>query len=439
MTNTFFLGRANDGAHAFKAPNVAIPSFAITPKDKKILRELAKQYAELVAKDVNRERIQRIRAMHSLNPVRPPVWIDEIPWHEMDIDRQLQLRCESNEAQILEQFFRRILFRWKYFQVDMVVEDAVYLMKTYTHSGIGIEIKEEVLSTDMENAIVSHNYEDQLDTEDKVDNLKIPVIQAQPEMDRKNLEFLSEIVDDIIPVRLRGHGMYYTPWDAMSEFRNVTNCLEDLSERPELIHKTIKKLNEIGMSVYTQMEEQGLLDYNMQSLHCTPPYTDDLPAKDYDGGKIRLKDVWFRGHAQMLVMVSPAMRDEFDLQYLRPLMEKCGLAYYGCCEPLDKFIPYLKKVPNMRKIGASPWADIRSTAEQVGGAYVVAKKPNPANMVEFNPDIIRKEISETVKVCLENKCPYEFVLKDISTVERKPMNLSKWAETVTQVIDGYYR
>jgi hypothetical protein len=133
------------------------------------------------------------------------------------------------------------------------------------------------------------------------------------------------------------------------------------------------------------------------------------------------------------------MQDEYDLQYMRELMDKCAISYYGCCEPLDRFIPYLKKVPNLRKIGVSPWANVRSSAEQIGGNYVLARKPNPANVAGiFNPEAVKKEITETVECCIENKCPYEFVLKDISTVSYKPQNLIDWNNTVMSVIDSFY-
>jgi hypothetical protein len=214
----------------------------------------------------------------------------------------------------------------------------------------------------------------------------------------------------------------------------------DMISNPGLIHKTIAKFTEIYTAIFTQMEAQGLLDYNIPTLHCTPPYTDDIPARDYDGGRSRFKDVWFRGMAQLFSSVSPEMQDEFDLQYMRALMDKCALSYYGCCEPLDRFIPFLKKVPNMRKIGISPWADVRSSAEQIGGAYVFARKPNPANVArDFSKEAVEKEIIETIEACMENKCPYEFVLKGISTVNFNPGNLINWASTVTETIDRYYR
>jgi hypothetical protein len=411
----------------------------ISPRDRAVLRELAKKQAEIAALDVNRERKRRIREMHALKPIRPPVWIDEIPWFEMDIDGELALRCESKEGRALEQHFRCVLFRWKYFQADMVVEDTFYVGKACAVSGIGLEVREQTLATDARNGIVSHHYEDLLDTEDKVEALLLPQVRADPEADKRNLEMTRELLDGIMPVALRGHGVYYAPWDQIARYRGVENCLVDMVERPEFIHKIMEKFTEIYRSQYMQMEALGLLDFNLSSLHCTPPYTDECPAKDYAGGPARLKDIWFRGMAQLFSAASPAMQDEFDLQYMKPFMEKCALSYYGCCEPLDKFIPWLKKISNMRKIGVSPWADVRSSAEQIGGDYVLARKPNPAHVAGvFDEERVRKEIKETVEACRENNCPYEFVLKDISTVTYRPRNLIAWTKTVMEVIDQYY-
>jgi hypothetical protein len=393
----------------------------------------------LAADDVNRQRIKRSRDLHNLKPVRPLVWIDEIPWHEMDIKGELILHCESEQARQIEQHFRRVLYRWKYIQADMVVEDTFYVEKSFTDSGIGISVNEKTIATDTANYIVSHKYEDQLDSEDKIEAIKMPIIQANPDLDEKALENANNILDGILPVKLRGHEVYFAPWDYIARFRGVENCLVDMIENPQLIHKTIAKFTKAYLTKYTQMEEQGLLDYNQPSLHCTPPYADGIPASDHDGGKVRFKDMWFRGMAQLFSCASPAMQDEFDLQYMRGIMDKFALSYYGCCEPLDKFIPYLKKIPNMRKIGISAWADVRSSAEQIGSDYVFAYKPNPAYVAgEFNKNAVEKEIIFVLEECVKNKCPLEFVLKDISTVNYNPYNLINWTKTVLELVDRYY-
>ena len=88
-----------------------------------ILRELAKEYAEVAALDIHQESIKRMRGNNDLKPGRPPVLIDEVPWHEMDIDGQLINRCQNDFARNMETFFRKRLFQWKYFPGDMVVEN----------------------------------------------------------------------------------------------------------------------------------------------------------------------------------------------------------------------------------------------------------------------------------------------------------------------------
>ena len=408
-------------------------------KDKAILRELAKRHMELAAADANKDRVKRIKNINSLRPDRPVVWIDEIPWHEMDIGNALTLQCTGEEAQHIERYFRRVQYRWKYIQADMVVEDTYYIHKHFTSTGIGVEISEDTISFDSNNHIISHHYKNQLSTEDEVEKLKTPVITADPDTDRQNLEYIGELLDGIMPVKLRGYNVGFTGWDTIIRLCGVNNMFVGLYDNPELMHKITAKFAESELSKMLQMQEQGLLDFNIASLHCTPPYVDGLPADDYDGGKVRLKDVWYRGTAQPFASVSPEMHEEFELQYAKKLMEKCGLVYYGCCEPLCNKIYLLKKIPNMRKIGVTPWADKQKNAEQIGGGYVYAYKPNPALVAgNFNPDAVCREIGDVLETCLLHKCPAEFVLKDISTVSYKPQNLVDWNNVVQKTIDKYY-
>jgi hypothetical protein len=185
------------------------------------------------------------------------------------------------------------------------------------------------------------------------------------------------------------------------------------------------------------LEAHGLLSPPCPTLHGTPGSV-TLPTEP-DPGHYACKDIWFRTMAQMFNVVSPEVHDEFDIQYSIPLASRCAYTYYGCCEPLHDRIDKLQQYPNLRKIGVSPWADLEQSAEIIGGKYVFSRKPNPANVADVtDPDVIRKEITETVKVCQKYGCPAEFVLKDISTVSHRPENLIVWAETVSEVLDRYY-
>jgi len=82
---------------------------------------------------------------------------------------------------------------------------------------------------------------------------------------------------------------------------------------------------------------------------------------------------------------------------------------------------------------------VQQTAESLGGDYVLSRKPNPANVANVtDPDVIRREITETVEAAQKFGCPFDYSLKDISTVNYRPQNLMVWAEVVSDVLDGYY-
>ena len=99
----------------------------------------------------------------------------------------------------------------------------------------------------------------------------------------------------------------------------------------------------------------------------------------------------------------------------------------------------LKQYKNLRKIGVSPWADVEKSAEAIGGNYVMSRKPNPAFVSkELNEEVVRKEIEDTVKLCVKYGCPCDITLKDISTVSYRPQNLMKWSAIASDVLDRYF-
>ena len=104
----------------------------VTNKDSDILRELAVEVAEIAALPVQRETIALWRALNRLQPVRPMVMIDQIPWHEMNVEGELSLQTESDFCGSVEIDLRRTLYAWKHMPVDMVVEPVVRAQKSST-------------------------------------------------------------------------------------------------------------------------------------------------------------------------------------------------------------------------------------------------------------------------------------------------------------------
>jgi hypothetical protein len=70
---------------------------------------------------------------------------------------------------------------------------------------------------------------------------------------------------------------------------------------------------------------------------------------------------------------------------------------------------------------------------------VAAVKPNPAHVATVvDPAVVRAEIEKYVKTAQKYGTPFDYVLKDISTVGFRPQNLMVWSKTVSDVLDEYY-
>lgn len=402
-----------------------------------IVRELAKRYMEIAVSDRHVRMRRRFKDSNDLKIVRPPLIMEEIPWHEMNMDGELDCVCTDEYLRRMESFLRVQLFREKHFRCDNFIEPVWVVNKSFSNSGIGFEIEEKQLAVDSANNIVSHEYYDVLADESSLERYHDPVITAHPETDAENVAMAEEILNGIMPVELRGAGIYYPPWDRIAMLRGVEPILTDIYDRPEYLHKIMTLFTRAMECEMDQMNALGLYDPRRLDLHCTPNQVtmDHEPDPEH----YTCRDVWFRTMAQMFSAVSPAAHEEFDISYSVPLAKRCAFTYYGCCEALHDRIDKLKLYPNLRKIGVSPWADTERSAEAIGRDYVLSRKPNPANVaVTADPDKIRKEIEETVRLCLKYGCPCDITLKDISTVSYKPQNLIIWTETASAVLDEYY-
>jgi hypothetical protein len=408
-------------------------------KDRGILRSLAERYSEIANLDIQKERIDRYYKTISMEEVRPVVLVYEVPWGEIK-DDELVCRCENQELRWLEWQLRVSLYQWDHFQADYVIPPVFRVGKRIQSSGIGMAVQEDLMGGDTGTYIVSHRYKDQLDTEEDLEKLKIPVITYDKENTEKTAELVSDVFSGLLPVEVVGTTFGYSIWDHVYQLRGVEKFFMDFATRPDFMHKTARKFTDIGVAIARQYQELDLLDPNPITLHCTPACAKELPAVDFSG-KVRLKDAWGRGSAQIFSSVSPSMHDEFELAYSQEFFGECGLLYYGCCEPLDLKIDILRnRFKNLRKVSITPWADPEVAARNIGRDYVFAAKPNPAfvNSPTFNPESVEQEIRRFLDACKKYGTTCEFVLKDISTIANNPNNLTRWCDTVRKVIDQYY-
>ena len=406
--------------------------------DMQILRKLAAEYFEASQSEANDKRRVLHRAVNDLKMIRPVVLIEEIPFHELNADGSLTLQCQDEDFRGAEDFLRKKLFHWKHFPGDMILTSYFPVYKGCTSTGIGVSVREETLAADANNHIVAHEYMDQLATEADVAKLHTPVLSYDEEGTMARFNKIANAIGDVLPVKIVGHNSYITMWDQISRYRGVTPLLIDLAERPEFSHKIIEKFTEIEISISEQMEKLGLYEANPIDVHCTSALNSTLPG-NLDGGPVKRSQIWGRGMAQIFASVSKSMHAEFDIDYMKKIMEPFGLVYYGCCEPLDKKIDIVEKLPHLRKIGVTPWADVDAATEIIGKKYVVANKPNPASVAPgvLDEDALRKEIGRTIAACKRNGCSCDIVLKDISSASYRLENLVRWEQIAMELVNNW--
>ena len=129
-------------------------------RDVAVIRELAKRYMEIAVSDRHVRMRQRFKDTNDLKIVRPPVLMDEIPWHEMNFEGALDCVCEDEEMRRIEYRLRTALYREKYFRCDNFIEPFWTVEKSFTSTGNGFEVKEDRIAVDGKNHIVSHHYYD---------------------------------------------------------------------------------------------------------------------------------------------------------------------------------------------------------------------------------------------------------------------------------------
>ncbi len=412
----------------------------VSEKDKSILRRLAERQAEIASLPIHKEKATEWTRHNANKPGRPLVWINEIPWHEMDVNGELELQTSDSYCREIEQTLRRTIYQWNHLPADMVVDAKFYSPLVIQDTGFGIDEDVEVVQTDAKNNIISRNFHSQIDNEKDLEKIKTPVLIHDEEASEQNYQLTLEIFGDLLSVEKIGivH-RWFAPWDELIRWWDVQKALLDLVMRPELVHQAMERLVNAHLSRLQQWRDLNLLSSTNGNHRVGSGglgYTNELPQKDFDPARVRTIDQWGCATAQIFCDVSPDMHEEFALQYERRWLEQFGLTYYGCCEPLHNKIDILKSIPNLRKISMSPWADVAKMVENTNGQYILSHKPNPAifAVAPWNSQQARKNLVEVLEQTKNNTV--EVIMKDISTVRYEPQRLWEWSEIAMNVVQS---
>ena len=413
----------------------------VSAKDREILRELGARKAEIGQLPVQKTRREMWTQLNRRERVKPMVWLNEVCWNEMDVDGELIPHTSGPFCRGLEVQIRRELYQWDYMQADMIVEPVVDCPVVIHDTGFGISIDEDIIRIDETDSVVSHRYHAQISGEEDIEKIQTPEVTLDRQATEENYQAMEFIFDGVLPVRKIGRpGFWFAPWDDLVRWTGVQEVLLDLAVRPAYVHAAVDRLVSAHLIRLDQYERMGLLSLNNTNVRVgSGGYgcTDEVPQPDFAPERIEPQDLWGCATAQIFSDVSPDMHTEFALQYEIRWMERFGLNYYGCCEPLHGKLGVLKRVPRLRKISISPRADIRKARENSADDYVMSIKPNPAILAEdrWRPEGARAELQERLDAA--RGCSVEIILKDISTVRLQPRRLWEWAGIASEVTEEF--
>ena len=160
----------------------------IPQNDRPILRQLAEKLAEIAALPIHKEKMEMWRRLNDLGQVRPMVWINEIPWHEMNVNDELSLRTENEFCRHVETEMRRMIYQWRHLPGDMIVEPKFYSPLVIRDSGFGIREETDIVKFDEHNNIISQDFHPQIQTERDVERIKNPIVTFDEETTEQNYQ-----------------------------------------------------------------------------------------------------------------------------------------------------------------------------------------------------------------------------------------------------------
>ena len=404
---------------------------SLKPFEINILRRLAIQWAEVAAMPVHSERALLWQKLNDLDSERPMVWINEIPWHEMNFNDELTLKCENAWARSQEDLMKKTIYQWKHMPGDMIINPWLDCPLSIHSTDFGIIEDVDIAYTDEKNDVVSRHFNILINDMDDLEKIRLPVISHNEKATERRFNLMNELFGDILPVRKQGQThIWFTPWDYLIRWWGVQEAMVDLILKPDMVHAFYEKMVEAWMVELDQFVEQNLLSLDCNNTRIGSGgygYSSELPGDNFDPGYVKPHNMWGCSNAQIFSDVSPEMHWEFAIEHDLKWLERWKLTYYGCCEPLAGKGHILKKIPNLRKISCSPWNNTRKAIEELGGDYVLSRKPNPSIFVDsvFDETRARKEIRDFLEQA-EGKCHIEFIMKDISTVKYDPKRLWRW-------------
>ena len=408
-------------------------AFKFSQKEIDCLRKLAAEIAEISLGPDMAKKKALWTAHNDLKTLDPLVFIDpENGWNE--IINVKTLVSEDPLARVWEMALRKQIYWADNMKDDRVIESYFDVPYSYSEDGWGIELGKE----GGENYGAYKVIQAIKDYDTDFEKIHYPNITIDWEQSLKLIELAHSVFDGILKVR-RKNTWWWTLgmcWDFVN-IRGFEDFMTDLIAEPDNFHRMMNLLCEGKLKMLDFLEKNELLALNTGGTYVGSGgfgFTNELPRPGYDG-YITTMDMWGFVDSQETVSINPDHYGEFILPYHKRIAERFGLNCYGCCEVFNTRWKYVKQLPRLRRISASPWADWSTVPEYLGTNYIASIKlsPTPLAMEKMNEDVVRSDCRKAAEQTRGGIC--EFIMKDNNTLGHNPRNATRWVEIMREEIE----
>ncbi len=397
-----------------------------------ILQELAERVAEIAADDANEKRRERWRRHNEFEDRGVPIYIRAVA------DREIiapQLETKDPFFRSCEMFLRRMILQAE-LNDDYVIEPwiKVAAVKSLPDEGAwGVPTGRAEENLESGAFTIAPPLKEEVD----IEKLIPPRHQIDDEATELLVSRLHDTIGDALPIFV-SRAPYWSGWhaDLSTDFgylRGIEQMLWDMMDRPVWVTQLLTFMRDGVIKAQLEAEEARdwtFADHENQSM----PYAASLDDPSADSKPAKRSELWGFFASQETGAVSPAMFDEYMVQFQRPIAEEYAMISYGCCEDLSRKIDVLRTIKNLRRVAVSPFADVARSAEAIGSDYICSWRPSPADMVAYGFDEgrVRQTVRNAREIFEANACRFDVCLKDVETVQHDVKRIHRFVELVRE-------
>ena len=400
-------------------------------KERDCVRELARRVAEIAASPRNKRIVRRWCDVNALRkPDRPPVWCRPVgAWAELLPEDSL--RCTDPWLRSIEESFRQILIK------DEIGDDSPVEGRFVVTASFDIS-PPNVWGVDVGRHAAPQRggawaYDPPLKSAADLEKLRLPHFSYNEEKTQAALSRAHDLLGDILPVEpVCDAPLSATLCTSAAELYGLSQMMMAMATEPDLVRRLMAHLRDGVLQAMRQVEESGLLTPN----NIGPMFCSDPLGPERDDGSVTYKSLWVAANSQEFDQVSPAMWEEFLLEYQMPILQQFGLSCYGCCENLTQKIEGVLSIPNLRIFVCSAWTDLEKVIERVGSDYVIMWRQKASDVV-FPEDVgkIRRGLEEGMRRL--KGCCVQVVLRELQTLAGHPDRLHVWTSLAKEAAAKY--